>query len=67
MLKVEGKEGLVKDPHTQAVVNTDDESFRAAKQAKKRILESRERERNLQERLERLEQVVEKLTENQNG
>jgi hypothetical protein len=67
MMKIEGKEGLVKDPQNQSVINTDDDAFRAAKQAKRRILESRKRESDMQERLEKLERVVEQLMENQNG
>jgi len=61
MLKVDGKPGLVKDPATGAVINADDGAFRVAKQAKKRILEAKEKEQELEDRLSRLESALEQL------
>lgn len=68
MMFIEGKPGLVKDPASGAVINTDDEAFRAAKQAKKRVLEARRKEQELEDRLSKLESTLEQLLkERQDG
>ncbi len=61
MFKVEGKTHLVKDPITGSVVNTDENAFRQAKAAKRRILESRKKEQELEERVNKLESALELL------
>lgn len=61
MQKVKGKEGLVKDPHTGVVVNVDDDAFRQAKLAKKRIMESNEKQKTLEDRVNRLEKAMNQL------
>ncbi len=61
MNKVQGREGLVKDPRTGAVVNVDDNAFRQAKLAKKRILESKEKQKTLEDRVDQLESLVHQL------
>ena len=69
MLKVEGKEGLVKDPHSNTVLNTNREEYERYKSARKRNLElaetvkkQDEEIRTLNERFERLEKVVSRLS-----
>lgn len=61
MHKVKGKEGLYRDPHTGAVINADDNAFRQAKLAKKRILEEREQRQRLETRMSQLEELVQYL------
>lgn len=67
MLKIEGKAHLVKDPSTNAIVNVDEDAYRAARKTKQRVLESIRKEKELQERIERLEAAVEKLLEGMNS
>lgn len=59
--KVEGHPGLRKDPVTGSIVNVDDHGFRAAKEAKKRILEAKKKEKELESRVEKLESLLEQL------
>lgn len=61
MYKVKGKEGLYKDPSTNAVINKDRRSFEAAKKAKNQIMNSRKRELDLEERVSILEQALKNL------
>lgn len=61
MYKVKGKSHLVKDPTTGSVVNTDENAFRQAKMAKRRILDARQKEQELEERVNRLESALELL------
>lgn len=63
MLKIKGKTHLVKDPSTNAIVNVDEDAYRAARKTKQRVLESIRKEKEMQERIERLEAAVEKLLE----
>lgn len=68
MHKVKGKEGLVKDPHTGSVINVDDNAYRQAKIAKQRLLKERERNEELEDRVSKLETVLEQLLkEKQDG
>ena len=61
MNRVQGKEHLFKDPNSGAVVNDDQDSFNSAKMYKKRILEERQKQQTLEERIDSLERLVEKL------
>ncbi len=67
MQRVEGKEGLVKDPRTGAVINIDDQAFQAARRAHKRIIseinQRQEMEKQLadqEDRIRRLEALLTK-------
>ena len=59
--KVEGKEGLEKDPRTNAVINVDRNSYETARAHKRRLLQEREKQRILEQRIDRLESVIEQL------
>lgn len=61
MNRIEGKENLFKDPSSGAVVNADQDAYKMAKQYKRRILEEREKQRTLEDRVHRLEGAIEKL------
>lgn len=63
MKKVKGKEGLLKDPHTGCVVNTDLDGLQQARATKRRILEEREKNKRLEDRVNRLESALEVLLE----
>ncbi len=60
--KVRGHEGLVKDPQSGAVINTDTNAYEAAKSAKKRILEEKKKYKELEERMARLEAIIENIS-----
>lgn len=62
-LKVEGREGLVKDPSTGAVINTDKRGLEAAKHAKRKVLEEQAKTRELEERVKRLEAMFQQMIE----
>lgn len=57
----------MKDPKTGSVVNVDNEGFRQAKAAKKRILESKTKVDELEERLKALESAIELLKGQKDG
>lgn len=59
MNKIEGKENLYKDPNSGAVVNADKTSYEMAKFHKRRILEEKEKQKQLEGRIERLERLIE--------
>lgn len=63
VLKVKGKDGLVKDPSTGAVVNVDDGAYLAAKRAKRRVLEEKQKQLQLESRIDQLELLVTKFLE----
>ena len=48
----------MKDPRTGSVSNVDREAFKAAKLAKKRILESKQKHEKLEKRVEELERII---------
>lgn len=58
MLKIEGKDSLRKDPNNNSVVNIDKSQYNAYKQAKSRILNQKQTIIDLEERLERLENII---------
>lgn len=64
---VKDKPGLMKDPGSKAVVNTDTNAFLAAKEAKKRLIESRKKQSDLESRIETLEHLIENLLRKENG
>lgn len=59
--KVEGKEGLEKDPRTHAVINVDRNSYETARAHKKRLLQERDKQRSLEQRINKLEDAIERL------
>lgn len=61
MQKVKGHGGLVKDPDTGGVINVDDNAYRQARLAKKRILEEKARRESVEDRLSNLEELVNSL------
>lgn len=65
MHQVEGKPGLVKDPETGSVCNTDLAALKAAKRAKKRLIEAKKREEALESRVDKLESAINQLLQNE--
>ncbi len=61
--KVEGHEGLLKDPVSGSIINIDNKSLSAAKAAKNRILSEMKKTESLQERVDKLESLMQKLLE----
>ncbi len=61
MHKVKGRSGLLKDPSTGSVVNTDDQAFKQAKAVKERVLAAKQKEQELEDRIQRLESALESL------
>lgn len=61
MYKIKGRNGLVKDPNTGSVINTDVHAHKQAKAAKERIIASKKKEKELEERIDRLESALELL------
>ena len=64
MIQIKGKPGLYKDPASGAIINADDSGYKEAKRAKKRILRSMERQEELEDRVDQLENLVKALLEN---
>lgn len=64
---VKDKPGLVKDPGSKAIINTDTKAFLAAKAAKKRIIESKEKQAELEERLSNLESLIDNMLRSEDG
>lgn len=65
MNKVQGREGLYKDPANGGVVNTDNNAYELAKQHKRKIIKERQKNVELEQRIERLESLIEKLGSDQ--
>lgn len=63
MFRIEGKSDLVKDPTTGSVINTNHESLKEAKKLKIKMLNSIKKQESLENRINRLEELVNKLTE----
>lgn len=61
--KVSGHEGLVKDLHTNAVINDDRKAFLKAKEAKEKRLKELQRMESLENKVNKLESLLEKLLE----
>jgi hypothetical protein len=61
MNKVQGKDHLIKT-ETGAVINADQNAYKLAKQHKRRIMQEREKQQSLEDRIGRLEQLISKLT-----
>lgn len=59
LVRVKGRESLVKDTKTGAVINTNEEEFNNYKKARNRILSSIKKQSELEKRLERLEKLLE--------
>lgn len=64
MYKVEGKSHLIKDPTTGSVSNTDMKALKEAKRAKQKFLEEQRQKEDLLNRVERLEKLIERMTNN---
>ena len=56
MIRVEGHNNLYRDPKSNAIVNTNKEQIRRAREARKKAIAERDR-------IDRLEEKVDKLTE----
>lgn len=61
MKKVQGKDHLIKT-ETGAVINADQNAYKLAKQHKRRIMQEREKQQALEDRIGRLERLISKLT-----
>lgn len=59
--KVEGNNYLVRDPQSQAILNTDHESFEAARQAKKLRKEKLEQQDQMKNDIEGLKQDMKEI------
>jgi len=67
MHKVEGHTALFKDPETGVVVNTDSRGLKAAKEAKRRVIQEMEEKESLKQRIDNLEKMLHQLIEDKNG
>jgi hypothetical protein len=61
LYKIEGKESLLKDTKTGSVINTDNNSYETARMFKKRILQEKNKQHELEERIKRLETIISKI------
>ena len=61
MDRVTGFSNLIKDRATNAVINTDRDGLIAAKAAKKRVMDSKQQQRQMESRILQLEQTVNHL------
>lgn len=62
MHRVIGREGLVRDPNTKAIINTDKDGLAKAKAKKKARLQERDKITKLEQQVADLNNKVEKLT-----
>lgn len=61
MKRIAKNSTLFKDEHTGIVQNRDSSSLKRARQAKKRVLEEIEKRKELEDRMNKLETLVESL------
>ena len=61
MLKVEGHDKLIRDPKTKAILNTDENGFRAAKLKKKNKLKESERLTSLESQVSELNTTMQEI------
>jgi hypothetical protein len=61
MNKVKDHAGLLKDPHTNSIVNADKNSYQACIKLRKRMLKDIEDKKNMQTRLDELEAMMKVL------
>lgn len=62
-LKVEGHPDLVRDPSTNAILNTNYEAVKLAQQRKELRKQEKERVRNIEERIAGLESDIKEIKE----
>jgi len=60
-LKVKGKPNLIRDIHSKGVINTDLSAFKKAKALKAKINKKDDQIRSLEERMEKLEDIIKNL------
>lgn len=63
-VKVEGKDNLVKDLKSGAVVNNDASGLAQAKALKKKFMDSENRQKVLEDKINRIEELLINLVEN---
>ena len=63
LIKIKDKPNLAKETNSGGIVNTDDNAFRMARSIKRKILEEKEKQKNLESRVEQLELLVTKFLE----
>ena len=61
LLRVDGHDKLSKDAQTGGVVNTDVDGLNAARAAKRKLLESRNKIESLEDRVKKLESLIEQI------
>lgn len=61
MIKVKGYDNLVKDTHTNAIINIDDVEYRNARLAKENRTSAVLREKQLEDRINKLEGIIQQL------
>ena len=63
MLKVEGHQNLVRDPHSRAIINTDTSAYQSALLRKRKYLEKEQEMIELKSEVNELKQMVQLLLE----
>ena len=63
MLKVEGHQNLVRDPHSRAIINTDKSAYQSALLRKRKYLEKEQEMIELKSEVNELKQMVQLLLE----
>lgn len=58
MIKVKGNNDLVRDEHSRAIINTDSNSLKKAKNAKKIAMDKIKKEMEFEKRLDNLESKI---------
>lgn len=66
-LRVEGHDKLSKDAHSGGIINNDTDSLAAARAARRKILEDKQKISSLEQRVNDLEQLFKKLLGDVNG
>lgn len=61
MLKVKGNDSLVRDENSRAIINTDSNGLKQARKAKHLAMKRVQREQELENRVEYLEQMLESI------
>lgn len=61
LIKVEGHEALCRDAQSNGIVNTDLVGLAAARQAKRKIIESQDKIDKLERRLDKLELLLQSM------
>lgn len=67
IIKIKGHDGLVRDPKTRAVINTDSNALERAKRAKQNRMQYDKRMTALENKMDHILDMLTNLKDNDNG